>query len=143
MVERGLWRDELLFPVVGVRSRDGLDDLAIDVDVGLLGVEPDDVLVAGAAVDRVDHAVAGECVHTVVAGAAVLDVRATADPDAVVAVVTVHDVVAPAAAENVVPLAAVDGVVARAAPGAVVAVLAVQGVVATSAVDAVVAVTGV
>ena len=81
--------------------------------------------------------------HPVVAGAAVLDVRATADPDAVVAVVAVHDVVAPAAAEDVVALAAVERVGADTAAHAVVSTLAVEGVVAPLAEDEVVSFAGV
>ncbi len=138
----GRFAEKLVFPVVSVRRRHGLDDLTVDVRVRLLRVEPDDV-VAGTAVDLVDHAVAGERVHPVVAGTAVLDVGATADPDPVVAVVTVHGVVAPAAAEDVVALAAVHGVIARPAAHAVVPTLTVQGVVATTAVHTVVAVASV
>src|SRR4029453_11449553 len=139
----GLRRSLLLLPVVRMRGRHRLDDLAVDVDVGFLRVQPDDVPVARAAIDLVDHAVAGGGVHDVLSVPAVLDVGATADPDAVVAVVAVHDVVAPAATEHVVELPAADGVGAGAATNAVVSTFAVQRVVTPTAEDAVVALTGV
>jgi hypothetical protein len=80
-------------------------------------------------------------VHDVVSVAAVLDIGATADPDAVIAVVAVHDVVAPAATEHIVVLSAADRVRARAATNAVVSTFAVQCVLTPTAEDAVVALT--
>src|SRR5207248_7259357 len=117
------------------RERDHL--LAVDEDI-VLGRVLVGHVVAGAAVDAVDLIVGCERVHDVVAVAAVLDVRAGADPDPVVPVAAVHDVVAVAAAEHVVAALAVDRVAAGAAADEVVARAAEQTVVAAAAVDPVV-----
>ena len=92
-------------------DRDGLHELAVDGRVVLAGPQPRDVVVAGAAVERVDLVVAREGVEDVVARAAALGVDAAAAPQEVARWAAVDGVVTGAAVQPV--RAVVAGVPAR------------------------------
>ena len=132
-----MW-EEKLFAVVGLRRRDGLDHLAVDMRVGLVGVEPD-LVVAGAAIEGVDLVVARERVEDVVAVASELDIGAATDEEPVAARAAVDAVVTVAAADLVVSVRAVQDVVAGPALDAVVVRPAVDRVVAPAGEDPVTA----
>src|SRR6185436_19049078 len=109
----GRWGEGLV-----VRAdRDGLHDLAVDGRVGLAGAQPGDVVVAGAAVERVDLVVAREGVQDVVAVTAELVVDAPAAPEEVAPGAAVERVVAGSAVDPAQAVGAGgEGVVALAAP---------------------------
>src|SRR6186997_1205518 len=99
---------------------DRADDLAVDVGVLFVCVQPDDVL-SGAAVEDVDLVVMGERVEDVVSVASVLDVEALSDEEPVVAAAAVDVVISGPASDEVVAVGPVQYVIARAAVQKVVA----------------------
>src|SRR5439155_25989077 len=116
-------------------GRERLHDLAVHDDVRLALADPGDVVVARAAVERVDLAVGEERVEDVVAVPAVLGVDPSTDPEPVAQRSAGHGVVSNAPVQPVAPRAAADRVVAGTAPDDRAAVAGDDRVVVRSAED--------